>query len=115
MSRSGNCNQFIYSSLLTLHVSDDIVVGMWAPSAAVARTPRWVLHFSNLFFLGGVFVPTVQYITVQYTTLLYSTLHYITVHYSTVQYSTIHYSTVQYSAADFTAFRYLIDLHDGMR
>ena len=33
MSRSGNCNQFIYSSLLTLHVSDDLVVGMWAPSA----------------------------------------------------------------------------------
>ena len=33
MSRSGDCNQFIYSSLLTLHVSDDLVVGMWAPSA----------------------------------------------------------------------------------
>ena len=71
-------------------MSDDIVVGMWAPSAdPLGITPRWVLHFSNLFFLGGVFVPTVQYITVQYTTLLYSTLHYITLHYSTVQYNTL--------------------------
>ena len=83
MSRSGNCNQFIYSSLLTLHVSDDLVVGMWAPSADPRVCAGY--YISLICFFWGVFL------YLQYSTLQYSTLQYSTVHYITVQYITLHY------------------------